>query len=110
MWRSAEETGAFVAATFIMKPGGQLLEMLHHDGRRGQFRPNSQTILPVWPMFPTRWGTDGFFHFSICCSNCLGWYWGRQRTSWIRKTVTVFRCWKNVVHVIFAVTDNREIF
>jgi len=33
-----EETGAFVAATLIMKPGGQLLEMLHHDGRHGQFR------------------------------------------------------------------------
>jgi len=34
-----EETGAFVAATFIMKPGRQLLEMLLHDDRRGQFRP-----------------------------------------------------------------------
>jgi len=41
-------------------------------------------ILPVWPTFPTRCGTDGF---SICCSNCLGWCWGRQQTSWIRKTV-----------------------
>ena len=70
------------------------------------FGPNSQTILPVWPMFPTRCGTDGF---SICCSICLGWYWGRQRTPWIRKTVTVF-CWKHFVCVIFAVTENREYF
>ena len=31
-WRNVEETGAFVAATFIMKPGRQLLEQLHHDG------------------------------------------------------------------------------
>ena len=39
-WRSMEETGAFVAATFIMKSGRQLLEQLHHDGRRTcQFRP-----------------------------------------------------------------------
>ena len=68
------------------------------------------TILPVWPMFPTRCGTDGFFHFSICCSNRLGWYWGWQRTSWIRKTVTVFCCRKNFVREIFAVTDNRENF
>ena len=64
---------------------------------------------PYGPCFPTRCGTDGFFHFSICCSNCLGWYWGRQRTPWIRKTVMVFR-WKKFVHVIFAVTDNREYF
>jgi len=34
-----------------------------------------------------------FFHFSICCSNRLGWYWGKQQTSGIRKTVTVF-CWR----------------
>jgi len=34
-----EETDAFVAATFIMKPGGQLLEMLHHDGMCDQSRP-----------------------------------------------------------------------
>jgi len=27
-----EETGAFVAATFIMKPGRQLLEQLYQDG------------------------------------------------------------------------------
>ena len=68
------------------------------------------TILPVLPTFPTRCGTDGFFHFSIHCSNRLGWYWGRQRTSWIRKTVTVFRRRKNFVYEIFAVTDNRENF
>jgi len=35
------------------------------------FGPNSQTILPVWPTFPTRCSTDGFFQFSIGCSNCL---------------------------------------
>ena len=69
-----------------------------------------KTILPVWPTFPARCGTDGFFHFSICCSNRLGWYWGRQRTSWIRKIVTVFRCRKNFVREIFVVTDKREIF
>ena len=35
-----EETGAFMAATFIMKSGRQLLEQLHHDGRRTcQFWP-----------------------------------------------------------------------
>jgi len=34
-----KEAGAFVAATFIMKTGRQLREMLHHDGRRGQFWP-----------------------------------------------------------------------
>ena len=68
-----------------------------------------KTILPVWPTFPTRCGTDGFFYFSICCSNRLGWYWGRQRTSWIRKIVTVFRCRKNFVREIFVVTDKREI-
>jgi len=35
-----EETGAFVAAMFIMKSGRQQLEQLHHDGRRTcQFRP-----------------------------------------------------------------------
>ena len=28
-----EETGAFVAATFIMKSGRQLLEQLHRNGR-----------------------------------------------------------------------------
>ena len=56
-------------------------------GILADFGPNSQTIPHVWP---TRCGTDGFFHFSICCSNCLGWYWGRQRSSWIRKTVMVF--------------------
>jgi len=66
----------------------QLLEMLHHDGScTCQFRPEWSDYTPVWP---TRCGTNGFFHFSICCSNCLGWYWGWQRTSWIRKTVTVF--------------------
>ena len=64
-----------------------------------------KTILPVWPMFPTRCSTDGFFHFSICCNNCLGWYWGRQQTSWIRKTVSLS---KNFVHEFFAVTDNHE--
>ena len=69
-----------------------------------------KTILPVWPRFPTRCGTDGLFHFLICCSNRLGWYWGRQRTSWIRKTVAVFRCRKNFMREIFAVTDNRENF
>jgi len=62
-------------------------------GILANFSLNSQTILPVWPTFPTRCNTDGFFHFSICCSHCLGWYWGWQRTSWIRKTVMVFR-WK----------------
>ena len=71
-----------------------------------------KTIPPIWPRFPTtcRCGMDGFFQFSICCSNRLGWYWGRQRTSWIRKTVMVFRCKKNFVHEIFAVTDNRKNF
>jgi len=69
-----------------------------------------KTILPVWPRFPTRCGTDGFIHFTICCSNRLGWYWGRQRTSWIRKTVTVFRWRKSFVREIFAVSDNRENF
>ena len=45
-WRKGEnveeygETNAFVAAMFIMKSGRQLLEQLHHDGRRTcQFRP-----------------------------------------------------------------------
>ena len=60
-----------------------------------------KTILPVWPRFPTRCGTDGFFHFSICCSNRLGWYWRRQRISWIRKTVTVFR-WRKISCVKFS--------
>jgi len=68
---STEETGAFVAAHVF-----------------ANFSPNSWTILPIWPTIPTKCGTDGFFHFSICCSNCLGWYWGWQRTSWIRKTVS----------------------
>ena len=48
------------------------------------------------------------FTSHISCSNCLGWYWSRQRTSWIRKTVTVFCCWKSFVRVIFAATDIRE--
>jgi len=40
MWRSTEETGAFMAATFIIKSGRHLLEQLHHDGRRTcQFQP-----------------------------------------------------------------------
>jgi len=107
-----EETGASVAATFIMKSGRQLLEQLHHDGSRAcQFRPKQSTILPVWPMFPTRCGAYGFFHFSISCSNCLVWYWGWQWTScqsWIRKTVTVFLLLKKFVRVIFTVTDNHE--
>jgi len=80
--------------------GRQLLAQLHHDGRHTcQFRPKQ------WDC-----SMDGFFHFSICCSNCLGLYWGQQRTSWIRKSVMVFRCWKTFMHVIFAVTDNREKF
>jgi len=54
-----EETSTFMAATFMMKSRRQLLEQLHHDCRR------------TWPMFHTRCSTDGFFHFSICCSNCL---------------------------------------
>jgi len=68
-----EETGAFVAATFIMNIWEQLLEQLHYDGRRTcQILARTvKTILPAWPTFPTRCGTDGFFHFSICCSNCL---------------------------------------
>ena len=33
-------------------------------GVLANFGLNSQTILPVWPMFPTRCGMDGFFHFS----------------------------------------------
>ena len=41
--RNVEEYGrdwCFVAATFIMKSGRQLLEQLHHDGRRTcQSRP-----------------------------------------------------------------------
>jgi len=63
-WRGMEETGAYLPIS----------------------ARTVKTILPVWPTFPTRCGTDGFFHFSICYSNCLGWYWGRQQTSWIRKT------------------------
>ena len=69
-----------------------------------------KTILPVWPRFPTRCGTDGFFHFLTCGSNRLGWYWRRQRTSWIRNSVTVICCRKNFVCEIFVVTDNRKIF
>ena len=80
------------------------------SGVLANFELNSQTILPIWPTFPTRCDTDGFFHFSICCSNCLGWYCGQQRTSWIRKTITVFHCWKNFMRVIFAFTDNCENF
>ena len=106
MWRSIEETGAFVAAMFIIKSGRQLLEQLHYDGRCTC--PNSQTILPVWPTFTARCGTDCFFHFSICISNCLGWYWGWQRTSYIKKTVTVISFLKIFVRVIFKVTDNCE--
>jgi len=35
-----KKTGAFVAATFIMKSGRELLEQLHHDGRcTCRFRP-----------------------------------------------------------------------
>ena len=49
-------------------------------GVLANFGLKSQTILPIWPTFPTRCGTDGFSHFSICCSNCLGWYWGRPWT------------------------------
>jgi len=67
-----EETGAFVAATFIMKSGRQLLT--HYTMMAvvlANFGPNSQTILPVWPMFPIRCSTDGFFHFSICCSRMV---------------------------------------
>jgi len=45
-----EETGAFVAATFIMKSERQLLEQLHHDGRRTcQFWPKH---CPYGPHFP----------------------------------------------------------
>jgi len=76
-------------------------------GVLANFGPNSPTILLVWPTFPTRCGTDGFFHFLICCSN---WYWGWQQTTWIRKTVMVFRCRKNFMCVIFTVTDNHENF
>jgi len=36
---------------------------------------NSWTILQLRPMFPTG---CSFFHFPICCSNCLGWYWKWQ--------------------------------
>jgi len=57
-------------------------------GVLANFGLNSWAILPVWHMFPTRCGMGGFFHFSICCGNCLGWYWGRQPTFWIRKTVS----------------------
>jgi len=51
-----EETGAFVAT-----------------GVLPNFGPNSRTILPIQHTFPTRCGTDNFFHFSICFSNCLEW-------------------------------------
>ena len=38
--QTMEEIGAFVAATFIMKPDRQPLEQFHHDGRcTCQFRP-----------------------------------------------------------------------
>ena len=74
-WRSMEETGAFVAATFIMKSGSSYWSSYTMmAGILANFGLNSQTILPVWPTCPTRCSTDGFFHFSICCSNRLGWY------------------------------------
>jgi len=75
MWRSMEGTGKFVAATFIMKSGSSYWSSYTTmAGVLANFGPNSQTILPVWHTFPTRCSRDGFFHFSICCSNCLGWY------------------------------------
>ena len=105
-----EETGAFVAATFITNLGAASSYTMM-AGVLANFGPNSQDyILPVWPTFPTRCDTNGFFHFSIYCSNRLGWYWGRQRTSWIRNSVTVFRCRKTFVREILTVTDNREHF
>jgi len=39
------ETGAFMAATFILKSGRQLLDQLHHDGSRTcQFWPDLQSM------------------------------------------------------------------
>jgi len=38
-------------------------------GVLANFGPNSQTIQPIWRTFPTRCSTDGFFNFSVCCSN-----------------------------------------
>ena len=69
-----EETGAFVAATFITNLGAASSYTMM-AGVLANFGPNSQDyILPVWPTFPTRCDTNGFFHFSIYCSNRLGWY------------------------------------
>jgi len=83
-----------------------------YDGPRTcQFWPEqSRLYCPNGPRFPLDAVRMASSNFSICCSNRLGWYWGRQRTSWIRKTVMVFRCRKNFVREIFAVTDNREKF
>jgi len=70
-----EETDAFVTATFIMKSGRQLLKQLHHGGRHTcQFRPEQSDYTAHMARISTICGTDGFFHFWICCSNCLGWY------------------------------------
>ena len=70
-----------------------------------------KTILPVWPTFPTRCGTDGFFHFSICCSNRLGWwYWGRQRTSWMRRLLRCLVVEKNLCVKFSRLVTTAKIF
>jgi len=54
---------------------------VHHEIWWQAYLPiSAPTVwLTILPVCPTRCGTDGFFHFLICCRNCLGWYWGWQQ-------------------------------
>ena len=78
-------------------------------GVLANFSPNSQIILPIWPAFPTRCGTDGFFYLPICIySNCPGCFEDDNKPLGSGRLLRYFIVEKGFLRVIFAGTDNRE--
>ena len=104
---NVEDTGAFMAAMFITKPGRQLLEQLHHDGL-----PISAQIVRLYCWYGPRYPPDAVQMASstsqFAAAIALDGIEDDNEPLGSGRLLQYFVIGKIFVHVIFPVTDNRE--